>query len=176
MGDSAEDGTASHRALTEIGGAWHRAVLLETLVWAPLVVLRDKRREHAVPMALVQDEQVVQACSAGGAYPALRHRIGTRRPVWRSHEFHSCTLEDRGEAGRELPIPVMDEVAAGDGPVLDLPTQVACLLRDPRCGRVQGAAGKWTLRVRNSMKNSTWMDLRKCVSTVRKSQATIWCR
>jgi hypothetical protein len=52
-------------------------------VWPIEVVIGGKLPEYPEQMALVEDDDVVQAFSADGAHQSLRDRVGLRRPIRR---------------------------------------------------------------------------------------------
>lgn len=105
------------RAGADRAGAWLRHGLRRLQVQAPMramgVVVGDVLAEHRAEVALVQDDEVVQALPPQRADHALGDRVGTGRP-------------DRREEGRDAqgrsPFP---EVAAVDG--VAIPQQVAGL-------------------------------------------------
>jgi hypothetical protein len=121
MDDPGQHITSRNPISAALGDVWYRALLLQTLVRAPLVVVRNKGSEHPVQVTLVQDEQVVQTLTTHGAHPTLRHGVGTRRLVGSPHDFSSFAPEDDIETGRELRISITNQEPAGHGAILDLP-------------------------------------------------------
>jgi hypothetical protein len=55
MDQSSQHSTSRDPSTTAVGHEWHGTLLLETLVRASFVVVRDKRGEDAEQVALVQD-------------------------------------------------------------------------------------------------------------------------
>ena len=142
MGDPGQHIASRDKATAAVGCERHGTLLQQTLVRAPLVVVCDERGEHPAQVAFVQDEQVVLALPAGGADPALGHRVRPRRPVGRPYEFRPLAPEDSVETSRELRVPIADQEPAGQGSILDLPAQLPGLLRHAGGGRLRGAAGE----------------------------------
>jgi hypothetical protein len=94
-------------------------------------------------MSLIQDEQLVQAFLPNRAHPALGHGIGFRCSKGRPNHFKAFRGEDLVEATRKFTIAVMNEEAQGSlGAVIQLPDELARLLRDPSSIRIGGAARK----------------------------------
>jgi len=94
----------------------------------PVVVL-DEGAEHALQVTPSEDEDVVEALPANGAYPALRERVRLRRPDGGLHDRQSFGSEDLVEATGELGVSISDEGV----PVLETSgdRQVPRLLSDP---------------------------------------------
>ena len=93
-------------------------------------------------MRLADDEQVVEVFVTRGADPALG--VGVRRgcAVGRAHDHDALGGEHRVEGGRELGVVIVDDEAGRGARLLQGPGQLACLLGDPRGGRVGAAASE----------------------------------
>src|SRR5437764_4170398 len=111
------------------------------------VVMADENAEDALEMALVDDQEPVEAFGAGGADEALGERVC----LWRSHrcldDLDSFAGEDGVEVAGELAVAVVDQEAKRpwslvERPGEERPGDLACLLGDPGAGRVRGAAGQ----------------------------------
>jgi len=64
-----------------VDGAGKRAVVVQGLMWARGIVVRDVSAQQATEMSLIEHDEVVEAFSADGADEALGERIlpwGTR--------------------------------------------------------------------------------------------------
>ena len=92
-------------------------------------------------MALIQNDDLVEAFLTNGANPAFRESISIWRPARRTDNRDVLGLEDCIERRWKLAVAVVAEEPCGDTAVLDLPAQVTCLLSHPRSSRVCGAAG-----------------------------------
>jgi hypothetical protein len=77
-----------------VDGAGKRAVVVQSLVWADGLVVRDVSLQQATEMSLIEHDEVVEIVSAGGADEALGEAIlpwGTRgdeernRGAWSIH-------------------------------------------------------------------------------------------
>jgi len=71
--------------------------------------------------------------------------FGAGRSVWQPHDGHAFGAEDLIEAGGELGVSIVEEIAGLEGAVLQLPGQVAGLLLHPLTGGVGGDAGEMDL-------------------------------
>ena len=105
-----------------------------------LVVMLDVFAQDPQEMALASDKQPVQRLATCRSDPPFAHRVGTGRPVWGDRQAHAFGTEDLIKAGHELAVAIVDHQLELD--VAELPAQVACLLDNPGCGRVLGAAGQ----------------------------------
>ena len=85
---------------------------------------------------------MVQTLLADGANPALGKSIRVRRVRWGEHHLDALGYEHGLKGWAELGIPIMDQVANGDRASLPIPHDLACLLGDPRGGRLARAAGE----------------------------------
>ena len=123
-------------------GEGDRRLLVQALVRARLVVVRDVVGQDAAQVRLVDDEEVVEALRAHRADPALGVGVRRRRAVGRAHDLDPLGREHRVEGRRELGVAIVDEEAGRRARLLQRPGEVARLLRDPGGGRVGGAAGE----------------------------------
>ena len=71
----------------------------------------EMRGEHPAQMALVDDQQVVEALAPHRPDPPLGDRVRRRRPVRRAHDRDALAAEDRVERRGELGVPVADQGA-----------------------------------------------------------------
>lgn len=131
MDQAAKDVTSLHDALPGRGRSGNGALLVQALVRASLVVIRDIVPEHLSQVPLIDNEYVIQNLRPGQANPAFGHRVRVGRTHWSSDDLDVRTSEHRIEVRRERGIAVMDEVADGQRPVLDRPAELPRLLRDP---------------------------------------------
>ena len=104
--------------------------------------MADENAEDALEMALVDDQEPVEAFGAGGADEALGERVCLWRSHWRLDDLDSFAGEDGVEVAGELAVPVADEEAKGRSPLLECRGELPGLLGDPRPIRVDGAAGE----------------------------------
>jgi hypothetical protein len=117
-------------------------LLVESLVRPTLVVEGGVRRQYPLQMALVQDEQVVQALAAGAADPALGIPIRLRAVRRCVQDLQPFAAEGGVKRLRELPIAVVQHDPGRQCALLQAPGDVACLLGHPGSGWVGGTAGE----------------------------------
>ena len=106
------------------------------------VVMADENAEDALEMALVDDQEPVEAFGAGGADEALGERVCLWRSHWRLDDLDSFAGEDGVEVAGELAVPVADEGAKRRSPLLEYPGELSGLLGDPGARGVLGTAGQ----------------------------------
>jgi hypothetical protein len=104
-------------------------------VGSSLVVVLDEDGQDGCEVALVADQQPVQALGSDGADPSLGVGVGPRRLDGGSDDASVLATEDAVEAGHELAVAVTDQeldvfVVVGQGG-----GQVAGGLGDPAAGR-----------------------------------------
>jgi transposase len=106
--------------------------LLNALVWPRRVKVCAVRPEHAAQLALVQDEQVVEARAPDAAEEPLADGIGARGPHGRPQHLAAAPRRDARELRAKRGVVVTDQEARprAEGRCL---TQVLC---DPGVGRV----------------------------------------
>ena len=109
---------------------------------ASLVVVLNEDGQDGFEVALVADQQPVQALGSDGADPSLGVGVGPRRLDGGSDDAGVLSGEDLVEAGHELGVAVTDQeldvfVVVGQGG-----GQVAGGLGDPVAGRVGSDAGQ----------------------------------
>ena len=111
------------------------ALLLEAVMWSRVIVIRHVRGDDPVEMPLIHNQQVVETFLPHGPDPALSERIGFRCLERCADNRNTIRGENRIKGRRELCIPVVDQEMHWYFPILNLPTELAGLLRDPRGGR-----------------------------------------
>jgi len=132
MDKAAEPFTAHHDHLTA-GDPWHlvraRRSQLESLMWPLAVVVLDELDQDALQLPATEDQQVVEALAPDGPYPALRERVRARRSVGQADDLDALAAEDVVEADRELGVSIVKQKPGRERALLELPGQVASLLR-----------------------------------------------
>jgi hypothetical protein len=90
--------------------AWlaQRRFLLQSLVWPVAVIVPRILGQHLPQVPLAQDQHVVQALAAKGAYEPLRERVRPWRLDRRLDHPRAVTGEGVVEGGRELAVSVAD--------------------------------------------------------------------
>ena len=96
-------------------------------------------------VASAEDEKVIEQLSTCCADEPFADGVGAGRSVWQTHDGHAFGAEDLVEAGGELGVSIVEEIAGLEDAVLQLPGQVAGLLGHPLAGGVGGDAGKMDL-------------------------------
>jgi hypothetical protein len=105
------------------------------------VVVIDEDVEHVLEVMAVEDQEPVEAFSAGGADEALGDRVRLRRAHRGADDLDALACKDGVEVARELAVAVADQVVKASQPVLNCPGELAGLLGDPLSSGVGGAAG-----------------------------------
>src|SRR5512133_3845257 len=118
-----------------------RTPLVEPLVGPPMVVVLRVPGQYSSKMARVQYHQAIQALIPDRSDPTLGHCIGIRCPVGGQDDLDALGPEHRVEASAELGVPVVDQEADGQKPILEVPAQLPGLLDDPAGSGMLGAAG-----------------------------------
>jgi len=152
-----------------------RERLPEALVRPRAVAVRHVLAEHAGPLPLAKDEQVIQAHAADAPQEALADGDGLRRPGWRAQDRDPAGCGDGRERGPERAVVIADEVARA------LVEGVA----SRRCWATQASVGwrvapTWTTRrVACSMMKKAHSGRERRSVTGRKSHAQLsgaWLR
>jgi heme-degrading monooxygenase HmoA len=78
-------------------------------MWPMAVVVVDEDSEHAVEVALIDDQQPVEALGADGPDEALCDRISLRRPHGRLDDLDAFAGEHGVKVARELAVAVADQ-------------------------------------------------------------------
>src|SRR5687767_10768428 len=105
-----------------------------------VVVIVDVGGQNSVEVPCSKDQDPVEAFLAHRPNPAFRDRVRVRRPKWCLHDCHVLRHEDRVEGSRKLAVTVVNQEAGWHSPVLDLPAELARLLRYPGTCRLCSAA------------------------------------
>src|SRR6266508_2850311 len=129
-----------HQAELRRGRVWRSEV--QRAMWPMTVVVVDEGSEHAVEVALIEDQQPVEALGANGPDEALCDRISLRRPHGCLDDLDAFAGEHGVKVARELAVAVADQEPKRRRPLVKHPDELARLLRDPCAGRAGGAAGK----------------------------------
>ena len=140
--EAAEDVMPLDRSRPRVVCQRHGTALVEPLMRSALIEESDVVGQDPCEVALVQDEQVIQALLARRPDPSLRHGVRVRSPVGGKDDLDVLGSEHGVKARGERRISVMDEEADRQRPVLDLPTEMPRLLRHPGRGRMLSAAGE----------------------------------
>src|SRR5262249_51350789 len=102
-------------------------------MWAPIVEIADIFDQDFLQMALIQDENVVQALGPDGSHPALGDGVGSRRSEWRANLGNTNVAHPTMECGTVTAVAVMNEKSWR----LAIPSAAFDhLLSRPRCGRI----------------------------------------
>jgi len=88
MVESAEDRTDSDGAVMTLR-PWSRRLEAEGAMGAIVVVVADELGQDRAQVALVKGYQLVEALAADRPHPALRDRVGARRPNRRPQTLDS---------------------------------------------------------------------------------------
>lgn len=85
------------------------------------VVVVDEDPEHTLEMALVHDQQPVEALGASGADKALRDRVRLGRAHRCADDLDALACEDGVEVAQELAVAVADQKAKRGRRLLQFP-------------------------------------------------------
>jgi heme-degrading monooxygenase HmoA len=96
-----------HQAELRRGRVWRSEV--QRAMWPMAVVVVDEDSEHAVEVALIDDQQPVEALGADGPDEALCDRISLRRPHGRLDDLDAFAGEHGVKVARELAVAVADQ-------------------------------------------------------------------
>jgi len=107
-----------------------------------LVVVRGVGRDDVLEVAAAEDQDPVQALTAGAADPALGVRARLRRPYRCLDHSNTFGSEDLVELAGELAVAVADEEPRAGSFVLELHREVACLLGRPAAVGIRGDPGE----------------------------------
>ena len=139
---------------------------------ALIVVVQAELMQHRFEVSLIHDQHPVQALASAAPDPPFGMCVRPRCHEWGQNHAGSVRAEDAIEAARKLPIVIVNYQCELDPLLLELPAEVASLLRDPGCvwlrrtGRRQDTPEpRWT-------NISTYSRLKNTVSTLKKSVAT----
>jgi hypothetical protein len=102
-----------------------------------LVEVASVDAKDLLELAAAEDEQPIEALPAHTADPALRIRVGVRRPDRRPDDANAFALEDAVEGAAELRVAVVDQEARALAAVVEIHQQVPRLLGHP--GRIRVA-------------------------------------
>ncbi len=75
------------------------------------VVMVDVHAKHPLELSAAEDQDPVEAVAADGADPALRERVGLRRPERCADDLDALASEDLIEDVAELAVAVVDQEA-----------------------------------------------------------------
>ena len=87
-------------------------------------------------MVLVDDQKVVEAFTSQGPDEAFGERVRPWRPYWRLDHPGTDVGAHGVERGGEFRVAISDQEPDGGGPLAEVHDKVACMLRDPRTGRM----------------------------------------
>src|SRR5215218_6111000 len=167
---SAHPGSRSLADQVQPGG-WTRRFQRERPVGTVAVVVLDIHPEDLLQVTTANDQQPVQALGANRPDPTLRVGVRVRRLDRRDEHLGALGAEHVVESATELRVAVAEHKAQSLSSLGCRQEEVAGLLGDPAAVRVGRHPSRWTRRVANSMKNSTYSRRRQMVSTVKKSHA-----
>ncbi len=120
----------------------HRALLVHTLMRPRMIEIGRVLGQHAVQMPLIHNQQVVETFLPHRANPPLGEGVGFGCLIGSADTGDVLGTEDGAEGRWELGIPVVDQEAHRHCSFVDLATELAGLLRDPRGGRVGWTASE----------------------------------
>jgi hypothetical protein len=98
-----------------------------------IVVMPNVLPEHSAEVTFRQDQHPVQALASTAPDPPFGLCVRPRCHEWGQNHLGSVRAEDAIEAARELPIVIVNYQREFDPLFLQLPAEVASLLRDPGC-------------------------------------------
>ncbi len=105
-----------------------------------VVVILNIRRQNSMEVTLVEDQDPVEALLSNRANPTLRESVC----VWCSnrgaYDPDILRREDGVKGSRELGVAIVDEDSHWERAILDLPCELARLLRHPSTRRLCSAA------------------------------------
>jgi hypothetical protein len=154
-------------------GGWTRRFQPKRSVWSVPVVVLDIDPEGLLQVTTADDQQPVEALGAHRPDPALRMSVRVGGPHRRQEHLGALGAEQIIERAAELRVAVAQHKAQPSSSFAECHQQVrACWVTQAPFGWAVTPA-RWTRRVANSMKNSTYSRCSHTVSTVKKSQATI---
>src|SRR6266508_2310564 len=111
---------------------------VQRAMWPMTVVVVDESSEHAVEVALIDDQQPVEALGADGPDEALCDRISLRRPHGRLDDLDAFAGAHGGQVARDLAVAVAAQEPKRRRALVKHPDELARLLRDPCAGRAGG--------------------------------------
>src|SRR5215831_14056921 len=76
---------------------------------APVVEIADTLGQDPLQMALIEDENMVQALGPDGSHPALGYGVGSRRSEWRANLGNTNIAHPTMECGAVTAVAVMNE-------------------------------------------------------------------
>jgi len=120
----------------------HWTLLLERLMGSRAMVIDHVFLEHPLEMPLVQDQHVVQTFLTHGPDPPLRKGVGLWCVIGRLDDCDTLGSKDGIEGHCEFAITIMNEEVRWQPFLLENPTKLPRLLRDPGRCRVRGTPGK----------------------------------
>lgn len=118
----------------------YRAALLQAWVRSGPVEIIDLFAQHATPMRLIHDEELVQRLFAHGSDPTFGQGIRGGCPVGGAHDRAVFGGEDAVAARRKFRSPIMDQAAPRSRLIGQRPGQLPRWLGHPFCRRMFGAA------------------------------------
>src|SRR5205814_35592 len=121
---------------------WMRRLEAQRAVRPVAIVVGDEASQDVLEMLFVQDQQPVETLRANGAHEALRHAVRLRRPERRTNNLVPNAAKYFVETGRELLVPVANQIPEPLWAVAQAPRQLAGLLGHPLRARPRRAAGQ----------------------------------
>lgn len=113
MNQAAQDIPSSEHALWLARRIRDGRLLLQALMGSGLIVIDEVLLQRAAHMPFADQEKVIQAFLADGAYPPLGIRIGIGGLRWRQNDVDALGRKNAIEGCRELGIAIMNEKARG---------------------------------------------------------------
>ena len=139
------------------------------------VVVSEEDAEHVLEVAAVQDQEPVEALSAGSADEALGDRVRLRCAHRGLDDLDAFACEDRIEAARELGVAVADQEAKTRWLLLEPPGELTSLLGDPGASRFGGAASEMDAATAHFDEEENIEALKRDCLDVKKSTASMLC-
>ncbi len=115
--------------------------VVQRLMGTLLMVMGQVRLDEMPKVVFAEYNEVIETLDLERLQPAFHEGVHVRRPHTGPHHVDVLGLEDRVELRRELAVVVANQVGRLVLLVIKLHRQVACLLSDPRRGRVLRHAG-----------------------------------
>ena len=139
------------------------------------VVMIEELGQDLAEVALIDDQQPIQALAAGGLDEALQMSVGPWGSVGRPEHTDAFGAEDGIEAIGVLGVAISNQEGCGWVAILEIVSQVAGLLDHPGGVGVGRAGGEQDTAAAKLHPTSTYRVRRSTASTAKKSQARTPC-
>ena len=101
-------------------------------MWPAPIVVFDVFVENATTVSFIDYQQMVEAFLSERAHPAFCKGIGVRRAYWCADDIDAFRSENGVEDISILAVAIMNQMAKGHLPLMELPNVLSSLLGNPR--------------------------------------------